>query len=324
VAVSRRGSLTTTRLTNITGDVDEFAARQVSGRGTIGGSIVTNATVLNTADADAATASSAARALTANQTFGNIRTATTVTGNGGLNVIQIGGNINASLTLSGSAADIFIVNVRGSLRLGSQEGLLLSGGVTADHVIYNFTGTTGSVTLNAGSTANGTILAPRYNVSVNGATVNGELIAGGGTLHLGQGATVNQVSFNPAPPVTANGTLSGVVFVDYNANGLIDPGDNPFSNVLVTLTGTDDLGPVSLGPVQPDANGVFSFTGLRAGTYTLSFSLINPSDTGVAIVGTVGGVTDGMVIGGVTINGIVLTGTSVGTNYNFGVAPPLT
>ena len=57
-------------------------------------------------------------------------TSVLVTGNGGLNVIAINGNIKASLVLSGGADDTFIVNVTGSLNLGNKEMLGLSGGLT--------------------------------------------------------------------------------------------------------------------------------------------------------------------------------------------------
>ena len=40
-----------------------------------------------------------------------------VNGNGGLNVININGNMTTSLILNGSATDIFIVNVTGTLSL---------------------------------------------------------------------------------------------------------------------------------------------------------------------------------------------------------------
>ncbi len=86
-------------------------------------------------DTDALNASSTAKGLTATQTFTGISCSTTVTGNGGLNVIDINGSINlnnASLTLTGTGSDVFIVNVSGSAPgFVGTGGLMLGGGVTA-------------------------------------------------------------------------------------------------------------------------------------------------------------------------------------------------
>ena len=87
-----------------------------------------------------------------------------MTGNGGLNVILIDGSINASLTLSGGAGDVFIVNVTGRLDLRGSSALGLSGGLTAGQVLYNFVGDRGSLVTARGTTVNGTILAPRARV----------------------------------------------------------------------------------------------------------------------------------------------------------------
>ena len=127
----------------ITGNVYEYASGQYSGPGKLGGSVIINSTLLAQNDTDALNASTTAQGLTATQTFGNISSTTTVTGNGGLNVIDINGSINlnnASLILSGSASDVFIVNVTGSASFGGTGGLSLAGGVTPNHVLYNFTG----------------------------------------------------------------------------------------------------------------------------------------------------------------------------------------
>src|SRR5262249_38312624 len=127
VGVSRRGALAMTSNTTITGDVDKSSRHQVFGHGNVGGSVVTNPELMNQADTDALAASAAAKALTPNQSFRHIHRPTTVTGNGGLNVIEIRGGVTASVTLDGSADDVFVVNIRGDLRLHRDEGLFLAG-----------------------------------------------------------------------------------------------------------------------------------------------------------------------------------------------------
>ena len=139
--ISAGGKLTNQAPSTITGNVYESAAGEYSGPGTLDGSVITNASLLTQNDTDAQTASTVAAGLTATQTFAAINAATTITGNGGLNVIDITGGINlnnASLTLSGTASDVFIVNVTGNATFAGTGGLLLAGGVTPNHVLYNF------------------------------------------------------------------------------------------------------------------------------------------------------------------------------------------
>src|SRR5262249_38140680 len=99
-----------------------------SGDGTISG----NEQVANLTQvfADAQSASSAAFALPATQTFGNIGNSTTIDGNGGTNVINLSGiNLgNGALTLNGSASDVFILNVHGNIN-SSNSNIAISGGV---------------------------------------------------------------------------------------------------------------------------------------------------------------------------------------------------
>ena len=56
--------------------------------------------------------------------------------------------------------DFFVVNVTGSVSLLGKTTLGLGGGVTADHVLYNFTGAGGSITTKVNNVLNGTLLAP--------------------------------------------------------------------------------------------------------------------------------------------------------------------
>src|SRR5579871_4145995 len=176
-AVSRGGSLDNGAHSTITGDVVEFAKKEYSGRGTLGGSLRVDPDAVKQADADALAASAAAAALTPTQTLKSVKKATTVTGNGGLNVILVHGDVTASLTLSGSASDVFVVNVTGSLDLRGTSALALAGGVTANHVLFNFTHHHGEVSVAAGGVVNGTLLAPHRNLDLRG-TVNGEVIGG--------------------------------------------------------------------------------------------------------------------------------------------------
>jgi choice-of-anchor A domain-containing protein len=312
VGVSQRGFMFGGPQSTITGNIDEFARREYFGSAQVGGSIVVDSALMKLADQDALSASATAAALTTTQTFRRINQPTLITGNGSVNVIQINGNITSSLTLSGSATDVFIVNVRGNVNLRGGAGLGLAGGVTADHVLYNFTGRNGSIVVRAGDFIDGTLLAPRYTVRVSGGVVNGEIISGR-DIFLTRGAQITHIAFN-ASVVTANGSISGFAFVDNVGNGLRDPSkDNPFPGIVVTLTGTDSSGkPVNL-TATTDSNGFYTFTGLLPGTYTLTFP--QPASGGTAELGSLGTSVQGLTL---TIN---LPAGGQGSNYNLAVNP---
>ena len=82
----------------------------------------------------------------------------------------------ASLTLQGTAATTYIINVTNKFALSGSSVVLL-GGVKAENVLFNVTGT-GDATLSGSSVLNGTLLAVNRTVKMAGsATVYGEVIA---------------------------------------------------------------------------------------------------------------------------------------------------
>src|SRR5262249_18577489 len=155
----------------------QFSAGQVSGPGKVGGSIIVDPTLMTQADSDALIAAFQAAALKPTQTFGPISSPTQIQGNGGLNVILVNGNITDSLTLTGTASDIFITNVTGTLTLTGSARLEVSG-VNETNVLYNFTnptGTSAGLSTNAGNRIFGTILAPTQSFSNLKGTFYGEV-----------------------------------------------------------------------------------------------------------------------------------------------------
>jgi choice-of-anchor A domain-containing protein len=318
--VSQNGSLINQKASVVSGSVSEYAGGQYSGPGQVSGGVVVNSSLIAQADSDALSASASASAQTITQSFGNISSATTITGNGDVNVIDISGKITASVILSGSANDVFVVNVHGNLSLSGSSVLGLAGAVTADHVLYNFVGQNSSIMAGSGNVLNGTLLAPTGSFNLKGAAVDGEVIAGGLQVTLGSGTQVNQITFVP-PVAQASASISGVVFQDDNHDLIQDNGELGFSNVTVTLTGTDSNNqPVNLS-VQPDDTGFYSFTGLSAGNYTLTIT-VNTPQTATGVAGTVNGQLDGSGGPG-AINSIVLGASDQAVNYNFAVAPLL-
>lgn len=322
IGVSEGGSLRISSDSTISGSVDAFSTSQVLGSS----NVVTDPALLQQAGADALAASSAAAALTPTQTFRTISRDTTIVGNGGLNVIQINGNIDASITLVGSASDIFVINVKGGLHLKGNASLSLSGGVTADNVIYNFTGR-GEIEARAGSSISGTLLAPNYNVAIRG-TVSGAIIVGGSEFELEHGATINQVSFTgQGAPVTppgpsAGATLSGHIFDDLNNDGVFEPdqGETGFADIMVTLSGTDLNGNSVTLITFTDSTGAYTFTDIPPGTYSLSTDTPSGFNLGGGTVGTVDGVQDGTAASGfLFIDQISLASGDQATGYDFGM-----
>ncbi len=123
-------------------------------------------------------------------------TNTTITATTQLNVVNITGTGNITLTtsgdnltLSGSASDIFVLLVSGSLDLGTSNSILLTGGLLPQNVLLVFTGTgTGGVTL-SGGTINGTLLAnSNYTLDLDG-TING-MVVGDNTINVGDGGAL--------------------------------------------------------------------------------------------------------------------------------------
>ena len=132
-----------------------------------------------------------AAALTPTQTFTSITSTTTFTGSGGLNVINVGSIQNAPITISGGANDFFVINVSGSYN--TNRPMTLTGGVTADHILWNFTGTSGAVFQTSGGdqTLYGTFLATdggQFQFSNLG--LDGELINTDGDIQLVSGSQI--------------------------------------------------------------------------------------------------------------------------------------
>jgi hypothetical protein len=119
-------------------------------------------------------------------------------------------------------------------------------------------------------------------------------------------------------------TISGLVYVDTNGNGVLDSGEPGISGVTLTLTGTNGLGQTITATAATAANGTYTFStdtngnALRPGTYQVVESVPSAYLTGSAAAGTVNGATDGTVSSATTISSIALTSGQSGINYLFG------
>lgn len=138
---------------------------------------------------DAGALSSAAAALTATQTFANINGTQTITGNGGLNVIDVGSLQNPMLTIKGTSADTFIFNVSGLFN--TNQAITLNG-VTASQILWNFTGTGTVFQTSGGDVLDGTFLATQTGADFQFSALNltGQLIDTGGHMQIVSNSTI--------------------------------------------------------------------------------------------------------------------------------------
>ncbi len=161
---------------------------------------------LSRAFQDAINASAAFAALSPSQSFGNITSSLVIMGVGGTNVIAVNGiDINGgSITFNGGANDIFVVNVTEGMQL-SHAQIILAGGVTSDHLIFNFANTGSELKANKADTVVfGTWLAPSRDIEIkdSGLVFTGNVIGANVLIH--SGAQLN----GPPPEVPEPATMA--------------------------------------------------------------------------------------------------------------------
>ena len=126
--------------------------------------------------------------------------------------------------------------------------VVVDGGTLPSGDNFSFT-----ITVNVNAGANGNL--------VNSATVSSD------TLDP-NAANDSASATSSVDPVTSS--VSGFVYVDANANGTRDPGEEGIPGVTITLTGVDLLGNPVNRVSTTDANGLYTFTNLPGGTYDVA------------------------------------------------------
>lgn len=161
---------------------------------------VVASTVGSTAFTDAATLSTTVADLAPTQTFSTISGTQTITGNGGLNVINVGSVSSPTLTISGGPDDTFVFNVSGSFDSNRVMTLV---GVTAGQILWNFTGTGTVFSTSGGNVLYGTFLATGAGQRFQFSSLNltGQLINTGGHIQF---VSNSKMAFDPfVPPAEA-------------------------------------------------------------------------------------------------------------------------
>ncbi len=119
--------------------------------------------------------------------------------------------------------------------------------------------------------------------------------------------------------------IQGLVWEDFNNDGVANFDETAIENVTVNLTGTDDRGNVvSVVSELTDIEGMYAFIGLRPGDYTITETQPTGFEDGIDVLGTVNDSPTpiGTVSANDTFSSVVLPGPeSLGMNYNFGERP---
>lgn len=177
------------------------------------------------AGSDATAFSSSLAGLAATQTLAAITLgshgAATISGGAGTNVValpSITTGTKSTITINAGTNEFVIVNIGtstdpGSLQLGNGASIVLSGGITPDHVIFNLIGAGTTAQLGNNTVFNGTILAPQGQfTSGDGDTpspvlINGSLLFGG-SVAIGNNTNLNFYPYAGSTSGSSGGTSS--------------------------------------------------------------------------------------------------------------------
>src|SRR5205814_1011126 len=117
-----------------------------------------------------------------------------------------------------------------------------------------------------------------------------------GSIVMALGQSGINYNFGEIKPVT----ISGTVYLDGNANGDLDAGEPSIPGVVLTLTGTNNLGQPVTATTTTGADGSYSFstdsngTPLAPGTYQITETTPSGYIQLIGNVGTVNGSFDGI------------------------------
>jgi hypothetical protein len=88
-------------------------------------------------------------------------------------------NNNGGITINGTASQFVVININNGTNNQAWNGpISLTGGITSDHVLFNFTGTGNFTASTGGATVNGIFLMPHMAVNVDNTIVMGRIFGG--------------------------------------------------------------------------------------------------------------------------------------------------
>lgn len=159
---------------------------------------------------DAQNAANYYAGLTPNHTLASLGS-TTLAGSGGMNVYQITGNFaldRNSLTLSGTASDVFVFNIYGQINF-SRSSIVLNG-VSPDAVLFNMIGSGQKMVSTGHSDTMGVFLAQNGAIQIDGGVHVSNFISGD-SLIWQSGVNITQATSPTVVPVPEAGTVATLV-----------------------------------------------------------------------------------------------------------------
>jgi hypothetical protein len=222
------------------------------------------------------------------------------------NVTSYSENDGKLVTINGDGSgNPVVLNFGFSSNVNLGGDVALSGGLTDDQVLWNFTTSGKSVSLNNNASSypfpaafHGVILAPNDTISLVNANLAGRVFGGnssdmqivsGDTINapatsatLVNTATVNATNEIPAEQndmATAKitvvaGLVSGTVYCDANLNGVLDSGETLDAGAVVSLLSGNTV----IKTATTGTNGYYQFI-VAPGTYTVKMTTPTSGDT---------------------------------------------
>ena len=113
--------------------------------------------------------------------------------------------------------------------------------------------------------------------------------AGSNIFYSAQNRLISADNGGTQAPIANAGEITGYAYLDANNNGKFDPGERAVPGTVVTLTGTATNGHSVTESAVTDADGLYMFDNLPAGTYAISETPPTGYTNGLTTIGSVTG-----------------------------------
>ncbi|MCA3555031.1 SdrD B-like domain-containing protein [Aestuariivirga sp.] len=228
--------------------------------------------------------------------------------------IKVRNNVGTGL----SEADNVVLSdplPNGMKLVGSPTGVVTAGTTTAN----SCTGAAGntSFTCSFGTMSSGAEVTVTVPVQVVEASSTQQVFTNTASVATSS-VEENTANNSKSGQVTVeSAALAGLVFRDFNNNGVQDPGDTGIGGIAMTMTRTGG-GTVASFTVATTADGSYLFPAVPPGTYSVTRGPVDDPAliNGRAIPGSAGG----SAASAIAINGVALSGGTA-TGYNFTLPP---